>query len=410
MNVRYFSAPRLRDYLPSMKLGTLDFLGESPAVRPLAVQTTFEGLSFDFNMGLRLQIPAGNWHVTIFDCDSAEIFFNESLSDTLLISLEKFFVRWGFIIRLDGEIVFTHKFSPEDKKIHVYFPSSGMGDRIVYFPYMEAFRKTWNCKVSCTVEPYLQEIIELYYPEIEVIPPPADSYATYFIAPGFSPLFYPEEIRKVTMEKFGQQVFGLSCPEKIIYRPTKSRQIPEPYVCIAVQASCTVKTWLNPDGWSSVVNYLKKLGYRVLCIDKNREQSDHGFTVKMPEGAEDFTGDLPLSERINLLAYSDFFIGLSSGLAWLAWAADVPVVLISGITAPDFEFSTPYRVVNRLVCFGCHNDIDIAWPSFETCPNHRDTDRAFECSRKISARQVINAVNRLIDDKQKGRFAYPAFL
>ena len=408
MDIRYFCAPRLREYLPLIKSSALDFLGESPAVRPLAVQSPFAGLRFDFNMGLRLQIPAGNWHVTIFDCDGSDIFFDETVSDTLLISLEKFFVRWGFIIRRDGHIVFMHEFSPVDKKVHVCLPMSGMGDRIVYFPYMEAFRKKWHCKLSCYVEPYLQEIIDLYLPEITISAPPADSYATYFIAPGFSPLFYPEELRKVPMEKFGQQVFGLSSPPKIIYRPTNPRQIPEPYVCIAVQASSTVKTWLNPGGWDSVVDYLKKLGYRVLCIDKNREQSDHDFTVKMPEGAEDFTGDLPLSQRINLLAYSEFFIGLPSGLSWLAWAADVPVVLISGITAPDFEFSTPYRVVNRLVCFGCYNDINLAWPSFESCPHHKGTDRAFECSKNISPRLVINAVNRLILDKRN--FSYPAFL
>lgn len=408
MDIRYFCTPRLREYLPLIKSGALDFLGESPAVRPLAVQSPFAGLNFDFNMGLRLQIPAGNWHVTIFDCDSAEIFFDDNISDTLLISLEKFFVRWGFIIRRDGDIVFKHEFSPKDKKVHVYFLPSGMGDRIVYFPYMEAFRKKWHCIVSCTLEPYLQEIIVLYLPEINLSLPTADSYATYFIAPGFSPLFYPEEIRKVPMEKFGQQVFGLSCPQKIIYRPTNPRQIPEPYVCIAVQASSTIKAWLNPGGWSAVVDYLKKLGYRVLCIDKNREQTDHDFTVNMPQGAEDFTGDLPLSQRINLLAYSDFFIGLSSGLSWLAWATDTPAVLISGITAPNFEFPTPYRVVNRLVCFGCHNDINLAWPSFESCPHHKGTARAFECSRNISPRLVINAVNRLILDKRI--FSYPAFL
>ena len=113
-------------------------------------------------------------------------------------------------------------------------------------------------------------------------------------------------------------------------------------------------------------------------------------------------------QRINLLAYSDFFIGLSSGLSWLAWAADVPVVLISGISAPNFEFATPYRVLNRLVCFGCLNDINLAWPSFESCPRHKGTARAFECSRNISPRLVINAVNRLIDDKRN--FSYPAFL
>ena len=410
MNIRYFCAPRLREYLSSMRPGILDFLGESPLIRPLAIQTTYPGLAFDFNMGFRLQIPAGNWHVKILDYDSEVIFFDEDISDTVLISLEKFFVRWQFMLWLDGELVFEHVFAPEGWKVHINYPASGMGDRLVLFPYMEEFRKKWGCQLSCTVEPYLQEIVNLYYPEIKCCPAPNDSYATYFAAPGFSVLFYPEEVRKVPMEKFGQQIFGLSRVAKIIYRPTKPRQIKEPYVCIAAQTSATIKAWLNPDGWNFVVDYLKSLGYRVLCIDRDRQQTDHGFKVKMPQGAEDFTGNLPLSERINLLAFADFFIGMPSGLSWLAWAADCPVILISGITAPWLEFSGSYRVINRLVCFGCHNDIKIPWGDFEKCPRHKGTDRAYECSRKISARQVVQAIDQLIADKRTGRFSYPEFL
>ena len=319
-------------------------------------------------------------------------------------------MRWGFALWLDGEPVFNYRLDPKGQRVHFYFPPSGMGDRISLFPYMEQFRKKWDCKVSCTVEPYLQELVNLYFPEIECTNPPPDSYATYFPTPSFLHFLTPEECRIVPMEKLGQQIFGLACAEKIIYRPTKPRQVMEPYVCISVQASATIKAWLNPQGWDTVVDYLNALGYRVLCIDKNREQTDHGFTVKMPEGAEDFTGDLPLSERVNLLAYAEFFIGLSSGLSWLAWAANCPVILISGITAPWFEFSTPYRVVNRLVCFGCHNDINIEWSDYEYCPRHKGTERAYECSRKISARQVIQTIDRLLDDKRAGRFSYPNFL
>ena len=306
--------------------------------------------------------------------------------------------------------MFAHKFDATGLLVHFNFLPSGMGDRFVLFPYMEEFRKKWRCRVSCEVEPYLQEIIQLYFPEVECSAAPPDSYATYFLAMGFNSLFYPEEMRKVPMEKFGQQVFGLTHAEKIIYRPTKPRQISEPYVCIAVQASSTIKSWLNPNGWPVVVDYLKHLGYRVLCIDKNVEQNDHGFTVRMPDGAENFTGDLPLSERVNLLAYAEFFIGLGSGLSWLAWAANCPVILISGITAYWFEFPTPYRIVNRLVCHGCHNDINIPWDNFQYCPRHAGTDRAYECSRKISARQVISAIDQLLADKRAERFSYPNFL
>ena len=66
----------------------------------------------------------------------------------------------------------------------------------------------------------------------------------------------------------------------------------------------------------------------------------------IPNGAEDETGDRPLAERARWLKHADFFVGLSSGLSWLAWAAGTPVVMISGFTHPLNEFATPYRIVN----------------------------------------------------------------
>jgi autotransporter strand-loop-strand O-heptosyltransferase len=50
----------------------------------------------------------------------------------------------------------------------------------------------------------------------------------------------------------------------------------------------------------------------------------------IPHGVEDETGDRPLQERARWLRHADFFIGLSSGLSWLAWAVGTPVVMISG--------------------------------------------------------------------------------
>ncbi len=411
-NVKYFCAPNLREVLPTIKPGMFDYLAESPTLRPFAIQTSHKGFAFDFNCGLRLQIPAGNWHVTILDFDSEDICFDEDVSDVLLISLEKFFVRWRFLLYLDGKLVFAHEFNPTGLKVHFYYPSEviGIGDQIALFPYMEAFRKKWNCRISCTIGENLQELLRVQFPALEYSALPGDSYATYLVMPCFDRMLFPKNPITLPMEKFGRYIFGLNSAEKIIYRPTKPRQISEPYVCIAVQTSATIKTWLNPNGWSEVVAYLKSLGYRVLCIDKNREQTDHGFTVKIPDGAEDFTGNLPLSERVNLLAYAEFFIGMTSGLSWLAWAANIPVVLISGISACWHEFSTPYRIANQLVCNGCYNDTEIPVGKGLDCIKHGGTDRAYECQWKISARQVINAIDQLISDKREERFSYPNFL
>ncbi|MDS1578797.1 autotransporter strand-loop-strand O-heptosyltransferase, partial [Escherichia coli] len=135
------------------------------------------------------------------------------------------------------------------------------------------------------------------------------------------------------------------------------RKIQEPYVCIAVQSTAQAKHWNNGPGWAEVVSHLKELGYRVLCIDRNAH-SGHGFVWNhIPWGAEDFTGALPLQERVDLLRHASFFIGLSSGLSWLAWATRIPVILISGFTLPNSEFYTPWRVFNSHGCNGCWDNI-----------------------------------------------------
>ena len=309
-------------------------------------------------------------------------------------------MNWEITLALNGEICFYHRFDPTEQQVHFIFPSNAMGDNITLFPYMRAFKNFYNCQVSCTVPKYMRDIIKLYYPDIRLSDEiSGENYATYYmVGQNFNEhITSTENIRFTPLKKFGNSILGwnISIDEKVIYRPTKERQIKEPYVCIAVQASGTPKAWLNPNGWTFVVEYLKKLGYRVLCIDKEIENSNYDNVVRMPEGAEDFTGDIPLIERINLLSYAEFFIGLSSGLAWLAWSTDIPVIMISGITKPWYEFKTPYRIYNNIVCNGCFNDMQHNYKEVFLCPRYKNTKQVYECSKKISAQQVIDAINNL---------------
>jgi autotransporter strand-loop-strand O-heptosyltransferase len=134
-----------------------------------------------------------------------------------------------------------------------------------------------------------------------------------------------------------------------------------------------------------------------VCIDK---QPVHGQGIvwnHIPHGAEDQTGDQPLAERARWLKHADFFVGLSSGLAWLAWAVRTPVVMISGFTHPINEFATPYRVINYHACNSCWNDVrhrfdhhDFLW-----CPRHAGTPRQFECTRLITTAHVTAAIARV---------------
>ena len=210
----------------------------------------------------------------------------------------------------------------------------------------------------------------------------------------------PADSRTTPMERIGGNILGTNTlPVKPVYKPNKARIIKEPYVCIGVQASGTFKSWLYPNGWDILVNYLKKLGWRVLCIDKNIGETYDSYTMKKPDEAENFTGSIPIVERANMLYYADFFVGLGSGLSWLAYAVDCPVVMICGFTKDWCEFYTPYRVADRIVCNGCWNDINVNAKD-KICPYYRGTEREMECQKKITPRQVIDAVERLIIDEQ----------
>ena len=55
---------------------------------PIKGETGIEGLRIDFNAGLRLRVPKGNWHICISDDDSEFVFFDEAVSEKVLISIQ----------------------------------------------------------------------------------------------------------------------------------------------------------------------------------------------------------------------------------------------------------------------------------------------------------------------------------
>lgn len=367
--------------------------------------TGIDGLKIDFNCGLRMVVPQGNWHVRIGDYDSGEIFFEQDLSEVVLISWEKYYIRWSIEVLRDGNLVFSHVFDPTGQRVHFDCNDAAMGDFLAFFPYIKAYKETYGADVTCKIPDYLKDLACRMYPEIKFSYAwDEDLYAVYYMHMGFnfpSALPIRAESRPLTM--YGQLLTGLPTPQLLRYTATVERTIQEPYVCIAVQASTPNKGWLWLRGWDMLVDYLRELGYRVLCIDRDKRQERDGYVTEMPKGAEDFTGNLPLVQRAELLAHADFFVGLSSGLAWLAKAVGCPVIMIAGFTRDWYEFHTPYRVYNRMVCNGCAND-DFAKFIFDICPRHKgDKERELECQKKISPRMVMDAVDCLRRDKAEGK-------
>lgn len=395
MIVIYFATPRTKTYYPNWQKMANEILPMT-LQKPIAGKIPhLEGLALDFNSGLRLQIPKGQWHVKIQDFNTKTVLFDNDIQDAILVSCEKFYIKWEVEVYLQGHLMLHHVYDCEGRNVHFKFEPTGMGDHINIMTAIETFRRIHKCKAFVEVPDYLKDLFKTYYPKIKFNTPPLTSYATYIMTPTFHPFIATETARTMSGTRAGIEILDLYFADKVIFTPTKSRQIKEPYVVIASQASSAVKAWLNPQGYDQVVAYLKKIGYRVLCIDLKKETSDHGFTAKIPNGAEDFTGNIPLLERVNQMAYADFFIGFSSGLSWLAWAVDIPVILVSGFTASWYDADNTYRVYNKLLCRGCHNNALIPWNDIYNCPMLKGSPRQYECSRMISSQQVINAIDAI---------------
>jgi len=365
--------------------------------------TGIDGLKMDFNFGLRLDVPEGDWHIKISDYESGHIFFEHDVSDMRLIASEGYYIHWQIEVSKDGEKVFEHTFDPAGQDVLVAFLTGTMGDTLAILPYVEEFKRRYNCNMKVYLPQYMNEVVKNFFPHLELVNKITyDYYATYYPSLYMGDIFaMPVDCRTIPLELTGKSYFGLHhivpMPK---FTPTKKRKIKQPYVCIAVQASGLRKTWLYPGGWDIVVDYLKSLGYRVICIDKHKVETGDGYKMAKPKGAEDFTGNLPLMNRANMLYYADFFIGSGSGLAWLAHYVGCKVIMISGFSQDWCEFDNPYRISNRFVCNGCYNDIDEMY-SKKVCLQYAGTERELECHKKISPRQVIRAIDRLIADKKE---------
>jgi autotransporter strand-loop-strand O-heptosyltransferase len=398
---------------PSAEAETKTAAGQKPAYPPPAPEPVRDaplGIKFDFNLGARVLLPAGSWRIRLRDLDTGNILFESENEGALVASSKRFYVRFGIEVWSRGEPVFTHQYDCAGQDVVIMFPVGTLGDILAWFPFAFRFAERHGCRLICAMAAEMIELLGPSFPETRFVTHEefADlklgesAYATYCMGLFFDDgdnIWQPTDFRQVGLHKTAAYILGVDPAEAppAISLPDESRPVPEPYVCIAVQSSTQCKHWNNPAGWHAVIAFLKAAGYRVICIDKNSFAGTGMVWNHIPHGAEDETGDRPLAERARWLRHASAFIGLSSGLSWLAWYTGTPVVLISGFTHPTNEFFSPYRVINWHTCNSCWNDVRVRFDhnDFLWCPRHAGTSRQFECTRLITAEQVTATLKKI---------------
>jgi autotransporter strand-loop-strand O-heptosyltransferase len=410
------ASPAVSTPEPALPDGTLKSPYPPVAARPTQEGPT--GVRFDFNHGARVEVPGvegGKWRVRLRDLDTDNILFESENFGALVTSTKKYFVRFGIDVYQftagGGDVkVFTHEYNARDREVLILFPVGTLGDTLAWFPYAARFAAVHGCHLTCAMSGLIIPLLQESYPDIRFMTheevtaskPQETAYATYYLGLFFDDtdnIFQPTDFRHVGLHRTAAYILGVDPVDEHsrFIHPDGSRPIPERYVCIAVQASSACKYWNNPNGWHDIVDFLKQHDYEVVCIDQKRVHGSGLTWTHIPHGVRDETGDRPLVERARWLRHAEFFVGLGSGLSWLAWAVGCRVVLISGFSHPDTEFSTPWRVINWHTCNSCWNDVRIRFDhkDFLWCPRHAGSSRQFECTRLITPKHVSQVIQRI---------------
>jgi autotransporter strand-loop-strand O-heptosyltransferase len=324
------------------------------------------------------------FRVRFYD-DKGVLHYSSEIGANSWVKLNRqYFTKWITRVWENNKLIYENVLNLKGKRVYIAFDSSSLGDNIAWVAYCLEFKKKHNCHVI--VSTFKNFLFKDVYPELEFVNPGdivLDVYAMYKIGWFYDSNKEPALPNTVNLQKCAANILGLDYQE---IRPRISYQIGNNlygrYVTIATNSTAGCKFWTK-EGWQGVINYLVEQGYSVVNVSKERNPFDNCIQIE----------DDSMENTMNVIHHSEFFIGLSSGLSWLAWAMGKKVVMISNFTQPNHEFSC-IRITKKNVCNGCWNNPKFRFDKgdWNWCPIHKGTDRQFECHTAITAQDVIDAI------------------
>jgi autotransporter strand-loop-strand O-heptosyltransferase len=340
--------------------------------------------------------------VEFIDKDTNNIVYKSYIySNHWVRSNRKWFTNWKIRVYHNDNLMMEYDFDLKDKKVFIVFESSSLGDTIAWIPYVEEFRKKHDCKV--VVSTFLNNLLKDQYPEIEFVEPGSsvnNLYALYRIG-----CFYDNnsvdfnkhktDFRKLRLQEYITDILGLEFKEILPKMPDVERMKSErPYICIANHSTAQTKYWNNPTGWQELVDYVKSIGYDVYLLSR---EEDGYMGNKNPNGVIKISNKT-LQEISSILLGSKLFVGISSGLSWLSWSLGIETILISGTTDKILEpTSNIHRIINETVCHGCFSRHLFDKGDWNWCPDHKGTERQFECTKSITFEMVKPKIDKMLN-------------
>jgi autotransporter strand-loop-strand O-heptosyltransferase len=328
-----------------------------------------------------LEIKSGlkaDFKVQYFDGD--KLVYENTIGSNSWVKLNRqYYTKWHSKVYMDGKLIHDNVLDLEGKRVYIALSSKSLGDTIAWAPYDLEFQKKHNCKVIMST--FLNKILDM--PEIELVEPGTvvpNIYAQYNIGWFYDSNKEPVLPNTIKLQEAATKILGLDFKEimpKLKYDASNNNY--GKYVTIATNSTSGCKFWTK-EGWQGVINYLHEKGYKVINVSLEENPFDNCEQIINHD----------IQKTMAIIHHSQFYLGLGSGVSWLANALGKQVVMINNFAADDHEFDC-IRVTNKSVCNSCWNNPNFKFDAgdWNWCPVNKNTPRHFECQRSISADDVI---------------------
>jgi autotransporter strand-loop-strand O-heptosyltransferase len=340
--------------------------------------------------------PDGRYELKLFDNSTKELLGNNQVDANrgniyhfCSVTGHPWYTEYLSRVYHNGILDYEEILDLRGKNVFIEQLHAALGDTICLVPLIFEFQKKHQCKVEVLLgHGFIPGFPELYddTEHVKFVRQPSGYFIKYQLL--------IEAKRKSQLIKLGEgmtDVLGIEYQDCIYDLTAKAGEptIPKPYVCIAPTCVRPDKQWHWQGGmteaWQQVVDFLRDLGYQVVVISLEQFPLKHVI---------DKTGNLSLLDRVNDLTHAEFFIGLSSGLSWLAHNCKKFVFMLIGPIASWHEFETNvHKIYNHECdCLSCANNPEIPW-NYGNCPL---PEKNYECTRYLEPGQVITEIEQKI--------------
>jgi autotransporter strand-loop-strand O-heptosyltransferase len=289
------------------------------------------------------------------------------------------------------------------KTVYIHLLSNSIGDTIASTPYVSEYQKKHGVNVIFNINDPFIFLLNESYENIEFVG--RNDVVEYDEKISIDYVF-----NKSIQGGYAEQL-GFENPpyiRPVVSIPELLRPIKNKYIALGVHSTCQLKYWNHPNGfvsqgdstnWNELSAILRKRGYTPVTVEKDETYGVPPFYNGVPSKSNKQIGKT-LLDAVNIINHSEFYIGLSSGMSWVAHALGKKVVMISNFTEDWNEFDLSLddyiRITDKSVCHGCWNKINVDFEfnkdDWYWCPLHKDTERQFECHKSISVSDVMEKI------------------